>query len=95
MSAVIRLSRHTYSMDIFAAHRHSLKHRADIDVSASCACFNCIARFVPDDIKEWTDDGQTALCPRCGIDSVLGSASGVSLDTDFLKEMRAYWFGIH
>jgi len=32
------------------------------------------------------------MCPRCGIDSVLGSASGFSLSRDFLNRMHHYWF---
>jgi len=30
----------------------------------------------PNEIQDWTDDGDTALCPKCGIDSVIGSVSG-------------------
>ena len=46
---------------------------------------------------EWIDEdknevGQTALCPYCGIDSVIGSASGISLDKQFLTEMYKVWF---
>jgi hypothetical protein len=37
--------------------------------------------------------GQTALCPKCGIDSVLGSNSGYPVtEIGFLKEMKSYWF---
>jgi len=34
----------------------------------------------------------TALCPRCGIDSVIGSASGYPITADFLLMMRKYYF---
>jgi hypothetical protein len=36
--------------------------------------------------------GQTALCPRCGIDAVIGSASGYPITQDFLQRMRADCF---
>ena len=40
--------------------------------------------FKPADILEWTDDDQTALCPNCGIDSVIGDKSGYPVtDLDF------------
>jgi uncharacterized paraquat-inducible protein A len=58
------------------AHKHSLRNRAEIEASAICDCFYCFAIFPSSDISEWVDDGQTAICPRCGIESVLGSASG-------------------
>jgi hypothetical protein len=47
-------------------------------------------------ITEWIDgpgaEG-TALCPNCGIDSVIGDASGLPVaDAGFLDEMNAHWF---
>jgi acetone carboxylase gamma subunit len=38
-------------------------------------------------------DGRTAVCPRCGIDSVIGSAAGYPLTREFLSAMEQYWFG--
>jgi hypothetical protein len=52
----------------------------------------CLETFVPGEIQDWTDEGATAMCPRCGIDSVLGSASGFSLSRDSLNLMHHYWF---
>ncbi|WP_245197274.1 hypothetical protein [Labrys sp. LIt4] len=45
-------------------------------------------------IEEWIDDSAgTALCPECGIDSVIGSASGYPVDDrDFLEAMHELWF---
>jgi hypothetical protein len=39
------------------------------------------------------DGGDTATCPRCGIDSVLGSAFGFPLTPDFLATVQRRWFG--
>lgn len=64
-------------------------------------CFYCLSTFAPTEVKEHVDKGarrgkvppdQTALCPHCGIDSVLGSASGYPLTPEFLKAMHDYWF---
>lgn len=77
-----------------AAHRHSSVHRAEVLASESCACFFCLRSFVPGEITEWVDDGETALCPRCGIDAVLGSASGHPLTPELLRAMHAAWFGV-
>jgi hypothetical protein len=35
---------------------------------------------------------QTALCPHCGIDSVISSASGYPITAAFLHRMHDYWF---
>jgi hypothetical protein len=74
------------------AHVHATKHRAEIEKSERCGCFYCLQTFSPAEIQEWIDDGDTAMCPRCGIDSVIGSASGFSLSEKFLGRMHDYWF---
>jgi hypothetical protein len=39
------------------------------------------------------DEGDgTALSPECGIDSVIGSASGYPVTLDFLRRMQEHWF---
>jgi hypothetical protein len=50
--------------------------------------------FLPTDVDEWIDEGSTALCPRCGVDAVVGSASHYPVnDPEFLRQMRIRWFG--
>jgi hypothetical protein len=82
---------------IRAAHAHSSGHRREILGSTICGCFYCCSKFPPSEIVEWIDEhqtgeGQTALCPRCGIDSVIGDRSGFDISDDFLSAMKAYWF---
>ena len=74
------------------AHKHSTKHRSAVEASASCACFFCFRTFAPGAIKAWTDNSQTALCPGCGTDSVLGSASTPRIDDAFLRTMHRHFF---
>src|SRR5262249_36707025 len=80
------------------AHKKSIRNRAEIERSKECGCFYCRKIFVPDQIVEWVDTDhphaqQTALCPLCGIDSVIGSASGLEITARFLREMHTVWFG--
>ena len=89
----------SFPEEIRAAHCHSSNHRAEIEVSQSCGCFYCCSIFRPAEIQEWVDEnkaglGQTALCPVCAIDSVLGDRSGFSLTPEFLHKMKHYWFDI-
>jgi len=80
------------------AHAHASGHRAELERGRSCGCFHCCSIFPASQILEWIDDddvdeqGQTALCPHCGIDAVIGDQSGFLLSRDFLEEMRARWF---
>lgn len=83
--------------DHVRAHTRSSFHRQEVLSSKVCGCFYCLAVFEPDAIAGWIDDensiGQTALCPKCGIDSVIGSGSGFPITKEFLGKMHSYWFG--
>jgi formate dehydrogenase maturation protein FdhE len=79
-------------MVVIIAHEFSSQHRAQIEASEICGCFYCLQMFSPSNIEEWVDSEQTALCPKCGIDSVVGSASVVPLTQNFLKDMHDQWF---
>jgi hypothetical protein len=75
------------------AHKHSAKHRVEMEASDKCGCFYCLSIFSPSEILDWLKEGDgTALCPRCGIDSVIGSRSGYPITDFFLREMNRYWF---
>jgi hypothetical protein len=74
------------------AHKHSSKHKNEILGSQSCGCFYCLENFHASEIREWIDEGTTAMCPRCGIDSVIGAASGFPTSRPFLQKMHQYWF---
>ena len=82
----------TLMPDPIAAHKRSSSHRAEIEVSEACGCFFCFATFAPSQIERWIDNGTTAMCPKCGIDSVIGSASGYPITEAFLREMYDHWF---
>jgi len=82
--------------DYILAHKYSSHHREILMKSDSCGCFHCFVTFKPSEIAEWIDEVNgvetTALCPCCGIDSVIGSASGFPIEKEFLKEMQKHWF---
>jgi hypothetical protein len=80
------------TMDIISAHAFSSNHRSQVETSKLCGCFYCVAMFPPTEIVEWVDLDSTAMCPRCGIDSIIGSASEVPIAAEFLERMRAHWF---
>ena len=78
-------------MNLELAHEFCSDHRALIERSVECGCFYCGRTFNPSDIKEWIDAGQTALCPKCGIDAVLPAFWNLTTSA-FLKRMHDYWF---
>ena len=58
---------------------------------------NDLEIFSPEKITDWHGEDckeyePLALCPKCGIDSVIGSASGFPIEHTFLLKMREFWF---
>lgn len=71
-------------------HRKSSRDREWILKSKICACFYCFAEFEAARITEWIDNGETALCPVCSVDSVIGF--GEAVDQELLHQMDRRWF---
>lgn len=85
--------------DIIAAHKFSSNHKPELEKDTKCGCFYCGRVFEPKMITEWLNDENgdprgTALCPYCGIDSVIGESSGYPITEEFLDEMYEYWFTV-
>ena len=85
--------------DHIAAHKHCSNHKEELLNSRVCGCFCCLSTFPPSEISEWLDvengrPGPTALCPKCGIDSVIGSRSGYPVTQEFLAGMEKFFFGM-
>ncbi len=79
-------------LDYVFAHQNSKSHREEVENSDLCGCYYCLHIFKPSEIVEWIDDETTALCPHCGIDSVIGQKSGYPITAEFLQRMNEYWF---
>lgn len=85
-----------YSVEqIINSHKLSFANRAFIQKSKVCGCFQCSSIFSPNQIIDWACEsngqGETAFCPHCGIDSVIGDFN-CQIDKKFLLEMKNFWF---
>jgi len=83
-------------LDFVKAHPHH-DNREEILNSQICGCFYCLEIFSHDQIIEWHGEDehgveQIAMCPKCGIDSVIGDVSGYQIETAFLSKMKDFWF---
>jgi hypothetical protein len=38
-----------------------------------------------------TDKYGTAICPKCGVDSVIGECTGYPITEEFLDDMYSFW----
>jgi hypothetical protein len=77
------------------AHMLSFDNADSVQASQKCGCFFCEKIFPAAEVTRFMKEktGHTALCPYCGIDSVLGDASGIEVSQDFLQRMHKEWFG--
>lgn len=83
-----------------AAHRYCFNNMPTLKKAQRCGCFLCGRIYNPVDIDEWIiannaiDKEGTAICPFCGVDSVLPeNPSRYPLTKPFLRDMQLYWFG--
>lgn len=74
-------------------HNRSRHNRLCINKSEWCSCFSCCQKYKANEVREWIDTGNTALCPKCGIDAVIGDYSGYD-DMEDMKMMYNYYFGV-
>lgn len=80
------------------AHSAASNHMEQLKQDKRCGCFYCLRIYNPAEIEEWIIDDNpidkdgTAICPYCGVDSVIGESSGFPLTDEFLKKMKKTWF---
>jgi hypothetical protein len=70
----------------------TMRNRNAVEESEVCGCYYCLSVFSKHDIVDWTDNSQTAICPKCNVDSVLAQSHGISLEQDVLQKIHDYWF---
>ena len=66
----------------------SIKNKSRVLTSSVVGCYYCLEKFSPNEIEEWADCGETAICPHCFVDSVLDEAN-----LEYLTEANAKCFG--
>jgi len=74
--------------------RHSIYNRGALENDNLCGCYYCLAIFSPREIDDWADEDDTALCPRCWVDAVIGESSGYPITREFLQMVNNFAFGI-
>lgn len=74
-------------IDIDAYMHKGFKNRKALEEAGICGCYHCGKIFTyPKDISEecFVDDGQTLLCPYCGIDSVIPPTTDIPFNKETL-----------
>ena len=75
-------------------HSHTIRNRKEIDQSEYCHCISCIKSYPSPIVMRFIKDGdgETALCPYCGIDAVIGDGCGLEIDQEILITLNKRWF---
>lgn len=71
-------------------HSQTFKNRDILQEANDCVCVNCSEEFKVEEISDWLDNKQTAVCPHCHVDAVLPKTE--TLTTEKLKELHYLWF---
>ena len=81
--------------DLMRIHQHSIFNEDRLKSIHRAGCFSCESILQIDEIKDWVDapPNRTALCPHCGIDSVLAEDADLELSDALLKTMYEFFFG--
>ena len=76
------------------ASKASFRNWHSVKRSEFCGCYFCCRIFPSSEVTECIPDNDltTAVCPHCGIDSVIGDNSGIPIRKDVLEELRRFWF---
>ena len=84
---------------LLKAHHYSSGNMPLLEKAELCGCFYCLKIFSPQEITEYLQDDNitidkdgTALCPYCGVDSVIPQNDDYPLSEKFLKQMHKKWF---
>lgn len=75
--------------------KHAKDNELEIIQSDLCGCYFCRHIFSAREVSDWVEDEHhvSAVCPECGMDTVIGDHSGVPISKDLLKEMNDYFYG--
>ncbi|MCI7334547.1 MAG: cytoplasmic protein [Oscillospiraceae bacterium] len=80
--------------DLQKLNEQSVGNMELFEKEQKCGCFFCGKIFGSEEITQYIEDeeGDTAVCPFCKTDSVLGESCGYEITEELLKEMHDYWF---
>lgn len=76
-------------------YQYSTRHKKSILESPYAGCFFCKTLVPTRDITEWVHEDQTAICPKCGVDSLLPDNQYFPITPELLQIMYEEYFTAH
>ena len=70
----------------------AMRNKIAIQNCTEVGCYYCQKIFNSQEIKEWTDKDQTAICPFCDTDSVIPNLAEYKLTEEMLQQANKFWY---
>ena len=74
------------------AIKYATSNRDELKKSQMAGCYYCCSVFKAAEVVNFLAEENTAMCPKCGIDSVIPETAGYPLTVEVLEELHRYWF---
>lgn len=83
--------------ELHEIHTHCTANREEVEASSRCACFYCQEVYCSTEVYDFIvepslDFKETALCPRCGVDAVIGDATGIPFYKELIGKLHQHYF---
>ena len=83
--------------ELHEIHTHCTANRKEVEASSRCACFYCQEVYCASEVYDFIvepslDFKETALCPRCGVDTVIGDATGIPFYKELMEKLHQHYF---
>lgn len=73
-------------------HEQTMKNRRAVMDAGSCRCGHCLFHVNSSEVTEWADNGETAICPNCHVDSLIPEDDENPINNDHLNAFRNHYF---
>lgn len=73
-------------------HTYAYNNRSLIQQANYCYCFHCKNKIEAKYINDYIDNGVTALCPKCNVDSLIPDCIDEEITDKVIYDMNKYWF---
>ncbi|MDE6795362.1 MAG: hypothetical protein K2J63_08695 [Muribaculaceae bacterium] len=74
------------------AHLHTESNAVEFETAKECGCTCCQRIFPADEVEDFAEHGETAVCPYCGYDSLIADSSGIKLTKELLSDLNKNYF---
>lgn len=71
----------------------SMNNKTTLSLSNKVGCYHCCKIFYSKEVKSYTDNNKTAICPYCNVDCLVGDNCGFDLNENIIKKANLSWFG--